>query len=93
LDKGTWYNWIGAMNTDEYVALQADGWEPYHFILIPVPEAAQTGLVAPTANGALEDLSAKFVQIVGMKKWYPDAGPGRLRTDELEAITEGDLPE
>ncbi len=65
-----WYGEVVQLGSDRYHDLQADGWEPTNFILLPDPRArwsqpAPGGLA--TLNGG--GLTQSFVTMVGMRKW------------------------
>jgi len=64
-----WHGEVVQLATDRYYELQADGWEPTNFILIPDPRHKE-GLTMPNGGGGM---TQDFATFVGMKRLIPNA--------------------
>jgi len=62
--KKKWEMEIVMLDSERYVELQELEWEPFHFVMIPVPPDQQhSGLIQANGGGP----SSAFVQMVGMR--------------------------
>lgn len=76
-----WQCEIVEKETDKYLALKADGWEPHQFTLIPVPKEVAGLILQPNGDA----VGAQFVQIVMMRKQFEVANPTGVRAFETDA--------
>jgi len=81
-NKTTWDLQIVPKDSALYEALRLNGYQPFHFTLIPVPQAAQPQIITP--NGDADGYMKLFVQVIGMRKELPITDDDRRKVEELK---------
>ncbi len=77
----TWDLQITPKDSPLYEALRLEGYQPFHFTLIPVPQDSGPQIITP--NGQADGYMAKFVQVVGLRKEFRISPPDKERLAEL----------
>ena len=69
MNQTTWDLQITPKDSALYEALRLDGYQPFHFTLIPVPQSVSPQIITP--NGSADGYMASFVQVIGLRKEIP----------------------
>lgn len=85
----TWDLQIVPKDSPLYEALRLDGYQPFHFTLIPVPQSQGPQIITP--NGNADGYMASFVQVIGMRKEIPISRADKTAQLEIQkALREAD---
>jgi len=84
------------LEMDHYTQLLSEGWEPFHFVLIPAP-ANPSALVTPDQNGGTSPTGLTMINVVGMRHQYDDGEEapfergGDRYADRLDGLSDEEI--